>query len=401
MEFTKYLEMASGGDTSATTFYHEILCGIFIIDPNAIIKNGDDVKKWFDNKKIIAIGGANAKPVDYLQLPQSRYFDKKQIVNQAYIKDALNLAIKFRTKANITSVKKVLWTGPTNDSSQYGAADIVVFTNKDVFPISLKYGKGQLKNLSMNSIGDILEITKPNNNEDAVVGEIIENYRNEWDKLTRAWIKWIGDQIAVNHTKALEIFMNNAKNFKTWDDFNNRPIKINNIEKLYNLCKIHYKDKTSYKHFRKFCAKYYETYFPVNQSNEWTEKIRKKAFENTIGAYFKSQESKFKKNVKKLFAVQLSIQENDYWYAANGGKDIKLIPGKVRFENGIKNLKVTYSFENSGTGYIIPLVVENKKNEKLLEIKIIFRWVQGQMFGNISTASVKKEYIDDWTKYFV
>jgi hypothetical protein len=251
----------------------------------------------------------------------------------------------------------------------------------------------------MNTIGTLLEINI-GNSEDAIVAEILSEYQPAWNKLVKDWIKWLGKQVAMQHPKALTLYNDIAKGFKGWNDYNNRPYPIENIEKLYKLCNIKFKENTQYRHFRKFCAKYYEIYLDRSGGEEWTNEIRKIGFENTIGAYFKSKEKNLKKNVKQLFAAQLSVQDNDYWYIAKGGKDLKLIPGRQRFENGLKNLNVTYAFENSGSGYVIPLLVTNKKKQVLLEVKIMFRWVQGQMFGNVTTTSAKKEYIDDWTEYF-
>ena len=46
-----YAEMASG-DTSATTFFHETLCGIYIANPYATIKTGADILTYFDLEDI-------------------------------------------------------------------------------------------------------------------------------------------------------------------------------------------------------------------------------------------------------------------------------------------------------------------------------------------------------------
>ena len=44
--FKSYL--IEGGDTSSTTFFHEVLTGIFCADPQASIKSGADVLKYFE-----------------------------------------------------------------------------------------------------------------------------------------------------------------------------------------------------------------------------------------------------------------------------------------------------------------------------------------------------------------
>ncbi|MED5485783.1 MAG: hypothetical protein VYE59_04120, partial [Candidatus Thermoplasmatota archaeon] len=51
--FKSYL--IEGGDTSSTTFFHEVLTGIFCADVNASIKSGADVLQYFENDTIWAV----------------------------------------------------------------------------------------------------------------------------------------------------------------------------------------------------------------------------------------------------------------------------------------------------------------------------------------------------------
>lgn len=401
-----YLNQISenSGDTSATTFFHEILCGIFIYYPEMDFATGADIKQYFDMGKIVPIN-ASLTPVSIEDLNQKRFLSEEHIISPKIIADAKNIARAFREKIKLSGfsvIKKILWAGPTNDGSIYGAADIVVVMHDNtVYPISLKFGAGQLKNLSINTIGELIGIalTDSDNN---TVAQIIDNYRSVWDKLTNDWIKFINSQLKINHPKAVQLFKKVSYDVRSWENFNNRPDKIEDIDELYKACDLKISTSPKYKHLRKFCAKYYETYLDRSGASEWTQKIRKAGFENSIGAFFKSKENYFKRNGKILLGAQLSIQEEDFWYIAKGGKDLKLIPGQKRFEAGLKNFIIDYDFETSGTGFIIPLRVRKKRsNELLLEIKIFFRWVQGQMFGNLTTTSSKKEFVDDWTEFFI
>ena len=67
------------GDTSATTFYHEVICGIACADPMGAkkIKTGADVKNYFDNGTIIAVD-RNLNKLDIMNLKQSRFLSSKE-----------------------------------------------------------------------------------------------------------------------------------------------------------------------------------------------------------------------------------------------------------------------------------------------------------------------------------
>ena len=57
------------GDTSATTFYHEVITGIIVAGGKGPFKTGEDVKKYFDDGTIKAVKGAGASPTDVMKLP--------------------------------------------------------------------------------------------------------------------------------------------------------------------------------------------------------------------------------------------------------------------------------------------------------------------------------------------
>ena len=66
--FKSYL--IEGGDTSSTTFFHEVLTGIFCADPQASIKSGADILKYFENDTIWAVDASLSKE-DPLELKQA------------------------------------------------------------------------------------------------------------------------------------------------------------------------------------------------------------------------------------------------------------------------------------------------------------------------------------------
>ena len=87
--FMSYL--AEGGDTSATTFFHEVLTGIFAADSNANIKTGEDVLKYFENDTIWAVDDQLNK-MDVLGLKQARFLSKDQIPKPKIVADAKKMA---------------------------------------------------------------------------------------------------------------------------------------------------------------------------------------------------------------------------------------------------------------------------------------------------------------------
>ena len=52
LSFLGFLNEQKKGDTAATTFFHEVICGIACYDSRGAsqIKTGEDIKKCFDDK---------------------------------------------------------------------------------------------------------------------------------------------------------------------------------------------------------------------------------------------------------------------------------------------------------------------------------------------------------------
>ena len=73
------------GDTSATTFYHEVITGIIVAGGKGPFNTGADVKKWFDGGTIKAVKGSGATPIDMKKLPQARFLEKDSIPKSSII----------------------------------------------------------------------------------------------------------------------------------------------------------------------------------------------------------------------------------------------------------------------------------------------------------------------------
>ena len=151
--------------SDATTFFHEVICGIACYNPSAAksIEKGADIKQYFLNGTISAREGSGAtKEANIENLPQFRFMDDTKDVDGNLISeqatkeffdagkmgerksDAIKVAAAIVKRIGAPT-STVFWTGPTNDSSDYGAADIAYNEQG----ISLKYGKGQFGSLSI------------------------------------------------------------------------------------------------------------------------------------------------------------------------------------------------------------------------------------------------------------
>ena len=379
----------------ANPFYHELATAVFLIDPKARIIIGSDFKKYFIKKTLLSID-KKSSVIDHNKVFEtygSRFENYK--VNQGVLNDARALSNIIRSQLKLNNIKNVLWTGPTNDGSKFGAADIVVITNSKKYPISLKFGKGQLKNLSMNTIAKTLQI--PTKGED-MLADMHDMFAPEWNKLVKEWFKFISDNLKINQKNALA---KETIGIKTWEEFQSR--KINDPVTFYGIMGIKYKPKPNYVFLKKALSKIYSDILKPSQQTLWTQKIRFNSFEKIIGVYFNSFKKLFDANVKKLFALQLSVSDDDFYYIASGGKEWKMIPGIETFNKKLKNLTIKHDLRTSGSGYVIPLIVSTDPQQKniLLEIRITFRWSKGEMVGELITSSTKSEAKDlDWSKYF-
>lgn len=375
------------GDTSATTFYHEVICGIACADPMGArkIKTGADVKAYFDNGTIIAVD-RNLNKLDIMDLKQARFLSPKEKPKGKLLSDALAIAKQLREPSRLgRSNGPVYWTGPTNDGSIFGAADIAY---NDV-GISLKYGVGQLKNLTVGSFGrTVLGI------DENILQVLLKNHSGSWDQMTRDWMELLKNSIPLEKGK-LE-FETITNSVKSWSEYQKKRLEDDDQEFFDEKDNGYVKTHKKAKEFRFLARKYYETEKPSG----WDD-IRNQSMGTIFDSFIKKKDKIIRKNLANLFKTQISVSKNDLWYAAKGGKDIKLIPGEEKFKRGIENVRFDYTGETKGSGYTFTLIAHTiDKDIDVMKIEIVFRFKNGQMYGNPDTSSTYRMMVDDYTDIF-
>ena len=337
------------GDTSATTFYHEVICGIACADPMGArkIKTGADVKAYFDNGTIIAVD-RNLNKLDIMDLKQARFLSPKEKPKGKLLSDALAIAKQLREPSRLGRPNgPVYWTGPTNDGSKYGAADIAY---NDV-GISLKYGVGQLKNLTVGSFGrTVLGI------DENILQVLLKNHSGSWDQMTRDWMELLKNSIPLEKGKLeFEAITNSVK---SWSEYQKKRLEDDDQEFFDEKDNGYVKTHKKAKEFRFLARKYYETEKPSG----WDD-IRNQSMGTIFDSFIKKKDKIIRKNLANLFKTQISVSKNDLWYAAKGGKDIKLIPGEEKFKRGIENVRFDYTGETKGSGYTFTLIAHTIDKE--------------------------------------
>jgi len=376
-----------GADTSATTLFHEVLTGIFTADPSAKIETGEDVLAYFKNGTIKAVN-AGLSAVDIEGLPQARYLNKDTIPKAKIISDAKSVASKLRTKFG--QAKLVWWTGPTNDGSKFGAADIVIDKK---YGVSLKYGAGQLKNLTVNSFAQTVLGSNPDVN---IMKEIMKTYSSNFDVMTKDWMALFVKEVGHSKNKdAIKLAKKMQSSASTWTTYQKQKLTIAEIELLVSAANIKGLNiaKTQKKGLRYLVKKLFE----LRKWPEW-QKQRNVHFNKIFGGFFAGVEPDIKNGLGRLFKKQLSVQEYDLYYAAKGGSDFKYIPGDKAFDDLTKDLKFSYVYKPYGGGYEFILNILNSSGKELGSISIKFRWKDGQMNGTIITSSDAKWLVKDWSE---
>jgi len=373
------------GDTSSTTFFHEVITGIVVAGKNGPFKTGEDVKKFFDNKTITAVKGSGATPTDVMKLPQARFLTKDVIPNKSVVSDAIALGNSI--VKNLGRGKKVLWTGPTNDASRFGAGDIGAnFSGYGEVGVSLKKGKGQLKNLTVNTFFQALGLPNVNSKY------FLDNYREHWDAMCKDWVnlveKTFNNKIkGDNKEEAKKIFSKHKK--ETWDGFQKETITKDELEVLNNALDMRI-NKTK---FRDICRKIYEDY-----GMEWNN-LRDKHFDNIFKEFSNEYDDDIRRGLHNLFKRQLSIGNTSLFYAAKGGKTFWFIPSEKLYNQTLSEDEFIADYETrgSGSGYAFILHVGTQETGVVGSITVMFRWKQGQMNGFPDTTSDYKLNKSDWS----
>ena len=380
------------GDTSDTTFYHEVITGIIVGGGKGPFKTGEDVGKFFKNGTIVAAKGSGAKPVKnlkdkaYVDPRGVSFFDKSKNINPGVVSDAIalgNSIVKNLGKAR----KPVLWTGPTNDKSIYGAGDIGgKFTGYGDVGVSLKKGKGQLKNLTVNTFFQALGLPNVNSKY------FLDSYREHWDAMCKDWVNLVektfnGKIKGDKKQEAKKIFSKHKK--ETWDGFQKETITKDELEVLNTALGMNIK-KTK---FRDFCRKIYEDY-----GMEWNS-LRDKHFDNIFKEFSDEYDDDIRKGLHNLFKRQLSVGKTSLFYAAKAGKVFWFIPSEKLYDKTLPEGEFIADYETrgSGSGYSFILHIGTQETGVVGSITIMFRWKQGQMNGFPDTTSDYKLNKADWS----
>jgi len=453
LTFKSWIKLLTEASSEDTTFFHEVICAIacFSSTEAGKIKRGADIKQFFDNKSIIAKGPGAGEGTDITDItghPFFKFVDDSTIpvavgqpastelnskeASEDYFKsskmgkrkdDAIAVA-KAIVKRIGSPTGTVYWTGPTNDSTDYGAADIA-YNGQG---ISLKFGAGQFKNLTVNQFA---RAALGAGSELKLLTELHKSVPEKWDKMTGKWMKLIEDALNLSHwsgsdelgragREARNAFGQLKNSVRGWDSY--QKLKVGGSQaKIFNRllykgkkAEIEVNRKESPKHpfsekrakeFRYVCRKIYEDKgVSTSLRNAWRD-VRNDQFTNIFGTYFSNEDETIKENLHTVFEKQISVGEKPMLYAAKGGTDIKRVPSKAEFEAAIQNIDFTYEGVTTGAGYTFILNATQRGSAaeaiKIMEITIFFRWKSaGQMYGNPDTSSKSQMFITDYTLVF-
>ena len=452
-----WIQQLDEASSENTTFFHEVICAIACFNSTgaAAIKSGADIRQYFTDGTVVAKGPGAGEGTDISSAndslkkhsfykfiddstvpvapnePASTELNSEEASEAYFIKtsmekrktDALAVAAAIVARIGAPDSKPVYWVGPTNDSTSYGAADIA-YNGQG---ISLKFGAGQFKNLTVNQFA---RAALGAGSELKLLTELHKSVPEKWDKMTGLWMKLIEDALESKHWKGSDelgnvgrkariAFDDLKKSVRGWDSY--QKLKVNGSQrKIFNRllfkgkkAEIEVNRKESPKHpfdikradeFRYVCRKIYEDKgVGAKLRNAWRDD-RNAQFTNIFGTYFQNEDETIKDNLHTVFEKQISVGDKPMLYAAKGGTDIKRVPSKKEFEKEIHNIDFTYEGKTTGSGYTFILNATQKGDiepTKIMEITIFFRWKSsGQMFGNPDTSSESKMFISDYTDVF-
>jgi len=400
----------------------------------------DYIYSTYNNTKAKVIPSAtdDLSPISIDDLPAFRfiYDDNKAFVEKnvkAMFKvaaDAKHLAESMRR--NITGdIKNVYWIGPSNDATKFGAADIVIETNEKSdgetkkYAVSLKFQKGQFKNLSTPTIISLLGIKGVDEDmaDESFSKFLYENFKEEWSEMTKGWLdlqtKWATEKGMKNFAAILDT---KTKLNLTYPEYQKEKISIEEaksivreLQELKSTFDIKYnKTGNPVLSLKYYCRKFYE-FLDSSTTKEWgadevletedTSGVRAKYFKQIIGGLFgegkkpnKKIQETIQENLIELFLKQVSTLKNTtIWYFAESGREYTEIPSEqqIRSVKEEGKIQLTYNIASSGTGIIFPIIV-TIGDQEVFKVKIIFRWVLGQMDGMFSTTSIKETEYKDW-----
>ena len=377
------------GSTGATTFYHEVMTGILVAGGSSSFKDGAEVAKFFKNKKIKAVNSGLTE-VPPAGAVWEKFLLKASIPKGDLVSDAKKLSS--RIVKELGKGTNMMWTGPTNDGSKYGAADIAgTFSGYGDVGISLKKGVGQLKNLTLGTFTKALGLKELKGKD------FITTYKSDFDAMTKDW-KVLVTKLFNSKTKdskAKTIFKNHIKN--TWDEYQKEILteeELNILTEAVGLPKMKYATKT--KKFKYFCRKMQEKNHP--QWKVWNVK-RTKHFKNIFETYLSGKENSIRLGLHNLFKKQLSVGETSLFYAAKGGDTFWFIPSEKLYNKkmGPVEFIADYELKESKSGYQFLLDVGTQDVGGIGTVIITIRFADGQMDGVPGVKSDYKLDSNDWS----
>jgi len=377
------------GDTSATTFYHEVITGILVGGGNSSFKDGTEIGKFFKNKTIRAVN-ASLSTVKPDGAVWERFLLKASVPKGSIVSDAKSLSS--RIIKELGKGKNMMWTGPTNDGSKFGAADIAgTFSGYGDVGISLKAGVGQLKNLTLGTFTKILGMPELKG------ADFLKKYNSNFNSMTKDWVKLV-EGLFNKLTKditAKKIFKKHIK--KQWDTYQKEILtedELNTLTDAVGLNRMKYSAKT--KKFKFFCRKIQEKNHP--QWKDW-QKLRGKHFNDIFSDLFAEYEVDIRMNLSTLFKRQLSVGKTSLFYAAKGGKTFWFIPSETLYdkEMGPEEFIADYELKESQAGYKFLLDVGTQELGGIGTITVEVRFAKGQMDGAPDVKSSYKLVAKDWS----
>jgi hypothetical protein len=459
MKSLKNWILLTEASADATTFFHEVICGIACFNSNGAkgIKRGADIRQFFTDGNIVAkdTGLNDITPTSkekwykfiddtVIQTPPgedpSTILQSEEASEEYWKENGIDERKKDAIKVADGVVKRigrptgtVYWTGPTNDATHFGAADIAYNEQG----ISLKFGAGQFKNLTVNQFARAALGT---GREVELLSELHENVPEKWDNMTYDWLALISKSINAwdvnkfrgskkvpgkeggsgrTRAEALEEAKDLFNGWKSrvgpdWSGYQKLRIKDSDVQVFHDLLyvpkkkSVYDKDDTKgdtgrVKQFRYVCRKIYDQ-GPAAIRKTWKTE-RNELFTNIFGEYFKKKDEIIKDNLHVVFEKQISVGEKPMIYAAEGGSVIKRVPSKAEFDNAIAQIDFTYEGKTTGAGYTFILNAAQSgtgaKPIPIMEITIFFRWkAGGQMIGNPDTSSESEMYVSDYADVF-
>ena len=379
-----------------TTVYHEVLCALAMKSSIGNINNGNDILKAIKDKKVTpGVPGKkfkiNKKDMGYLQ-------DSTHEKMDALKTDAESIAKEIKTRIGKHIGSTVYWAGPSNDSTDYGASDMVIKTKKHGWVgVSLKAGKGQLKNLTINTFFKALGIPFGDGQDAKAATHFLKNYKEHWDAMTKDWVTLVEKEFnkKTKDTEAREIFKDHIKT--DWDSFQSEKMTQDEMDTLTDAVGMDKLDKST--NFKYFCHKMNNHFYKRNNYPGWNKK-RDGHFDNIFKDFGDEYEGEIQSGLSDLFARQMSVGKKNMFYAASAGKTIWFIPSEETFNKFFSpdDFIAQFRTEASGSGYDFFLDVGHIDEGAIGTIKVTFRFKQGQMTKFPDTTSDYDLYADDWSK---